>query len=73
MKVAQYEVLGWSSEKASRPGRDDRFLATLAKSRTGDQAPTVRSFLRDGLAFLFRPGTAYRTTFVASLRDGTIF
>ncbi|MGA8479181.1 MAG: hypothetical protein WB696_14605, partial [Chthoniobacterales bacterium] len=24
MKVAQYEVLGWRSEKATRPGRDDR-------------------------------------------------
>jgi hypothetical protein len=27
MKVAQYEVLGWCSKKATRPGRDDRGAA----------------------------------------------
>jgi hypothetical protein len=30
MKVAQYEVLGWRSERVSRPGRDDR-LVTRAR------------------------------------------
>jgi len=27
MKVAQYEVLGWRSERVTRPGRDDRLPA----------------------------------------------
>jgi hypothetical protein len=27
MKVAQYEVLGWRSERVTRPGRDDRLAA----------------------------------------------
>jgi hypothetical protein len=29
MKVAQYEVLGWRSEKPTRPGWDDRQTFTL--------------------------------------------
>jgi hypothetical protein len=28
MKVAQHEVLGWRLEKATRSGRDDRWLPT---------------------------------------------
>ena len=38
---AQYEVLGWRSEKASRPGRDDRQLLTLVKPHARDQEPNL--------------------------------
>jgi hypothetical protein len=41
MKVAQYEVLGWRSEKAPRPGWDDRRIQTLVKSHARDQEPNA--------------------------------
>ena len=31
MKVAQYEVLGLTFKRVTRPGRDDRLLPALAK------------------------------------------
>jgi hypothetical protein len=37
MKVAQHEVLGWRSEKATRPGRDDRRAFTLGNPDAIDQ------------------------------------
>src|SRR3981189_139943 len=54
MKVAQYEVLGWRSEKAIRPGRDDRrvCLHSLGKPHGRDEAPTVLSSLPGRTSFL---------------------
>jgi hypothetical protein len=37
MKVAQYEVLGRCSEKATRPGRDDRRALALESPDAIDQ------------------------------------
>jgi hypothetical protein len=51
MKVAQYEVLGWRSEKATRPGRDDRRLFTLVKPQAKDLAELYRLW-RDGHCLL---------------------
>ncbi len=71
MKVAQYEVLGWRSEKATRPGRDDRHLLTLVMPHAKDQEPSV-SIVPCGTDILFLasfPSTSYWATFIESLWD----
>jgi hypothetical protein len=53
MKVAHYEVLGWRSEKAPRPGWDDRRIQTLVKSHARDQEPNASIVpYRDGHLFV---------------------
>jgi hypothetical protein len=40
MKVAQYEVLGWRSERVARPGWDDRLAVSACEAvceRRGDK------------------------------------
>jgi hypothetical protein len=76
MKVAQYQVLGWRSEKsANRSGWDDRRLLTLLKPNARDQksnASIVRGpgSWRDGhLFFASFPSTSYWATLIGSLRD----
>jgi hypothetical protein len=60
MKVAQYEVLGWRSEKATRHGRDDRRLFTLVKPQAKDLAELYRPW-RDGHCLLHHfPAAAER-------------
>jgi hypothetical protein len=71
MKVAQYEVLGWPSEKAIRPGRDDRRLITLVMPHTKDQESNV-TVVPSGTGILFLvsfPSTSYWATFIKSLWD----
>ena len=71
MKVAQHEVLGWRSEKAICPGRDDRHLLTLVMPHAKDQEPNV-SIVPNGTDILFFasfPSTSYWATFVESLWD----
>jgi hypothetical protein len=67
---AQYEVLGWRSEKATRPGWDDRRPLTFAKAHAGDQEPDV-SIVPGGtdISFCTFPSTSYWATFIGSLRD----
>jgi len=71
MKVAQYEVLGWRLEKATRPGRDDQHLLALVMPHAKDQEPNV-SIVTSGTDILFLasfPSTSYRATFIESLWD----
>ena len=73
MKVAQCEVLGWRSEKAARPGRDDRRPLTFAKAYTGDQELDV-SIVPTGTDIsvcTFPSPESFRgwATFVGSFRD----
>ena len=71
MKVAQYEVLGWRSQKATRPGRDDRRPLMFVKAHAGDQEPNV-SIVPNGTDILFLasfPSASYWATFVESLWD----
>ena len=49
---AQYEVLGWRSEKATRPGRDDRRLVTLVKPQAKNRTERFYRPWRDGRVFL---------------------
>jgi hypothetical protein len=53
MKVAQYEVLGWRSERLARPGRDDR-LAACAREAVCKRRGAKRFYrpCRDGNFFL---------------------
>ena len=73
MKVAQHEVLGWRSEKATRPGRDDRHLLRLVMPHSKDQEPNVSIVPNaNGTDILFLasfPSTSYWATFVESLWD----
>jgi hypothetical protein len=70
MKVAHYEVLGWRSEKATRPGRDDRRPLMLVKAHAGNQEPNV-SIVPGGtrISFCTFPSTSYWATFIGSLWD----
>ena len=69
LKVAQYEVLGWRSEKATRPGRDDRQLLTLVKPHARDQEPNVSIVPNwTDISFASFPSTSY-WAFIGSLRD----
>jgi hypothetical protein len=70
MKVAHYEVLGWRSEKATRPGRDDRRPLMLVKAHAGNQEPNV-SIVPGGtrISFCTSPSTSYWATFIGSLWD----
>jgi hypothetical protein len=70
MKVAQYEVLGWRSQKATRPGRDDRRPLMFVKAHARDQEPNV-SIVPAGtdISFSAFPSTSYWPTFIGSLRD----
>jgi hypothetical protein len=70
MKVAQYEVLGWRSEKPTRPERDDRRPLMFVKAHAGDQE-TNASIVPGGtrISFCTFPSTSYWATFIGSLRD----
>jgi hypothetical protein len=70
MKVAQYEVLGWRSETATRPGRDDRWLLTLVMPHTRDRMPNV-SIVPEGRTFAFESFPALRTGLLSSGPTGT--
>jgi hypothetical protein len=74
MKVAQYEVLGWRSERVTRPGRDDR-LPACAGEAVRERRGAKRFYRPSGTARVYRsiPGTSYRATFTVSLRDGARF
>jgi hypothetical protein len=52
MKVAQHEVLGWRSEKPTRPGWDDRRAFTLGNPDPIDQGLNV-SIVPAGTDILF--------------------
>jgi hypothetical protein len=68
--VAQYEVLGWRSERVTRPGRDDR-LPACAREAVRERRGAKRFDRPSGTARVYRsiPGTSYRATFIESLRD----
>jgi hypothetical protein len=70
MKVAQYEVLGWRSERVTRPGRDDR-LPACAREAVCERRGAKRFDRPSGTGRVSRsiPGTSYRATFIESLRD----
>jgi hypothetical protein len=70
MKVAQYEVLGWRSERVTRPERDDR-LPACAREAVCERRGAKRFDGPSGTGRVSRsiPGTSYRATFVESLRD----
>ncbi len=72
MKVAQYEVLGWRSEKAIRPARDDRRLRlrSLGKLHGRDEEPTVLSSLPGRTSFLHN-FPALRTGLLSLRPSGT--
>jgi hypothetical protein len=73
MKVAQYEVLGWRSEKATRPGWDDRPLLTLLRPHARDQKPNV-SIVPGGANISFlRHFPALRTGLLSLGPSGTFF
>ncbi len=52
-KVAQYEVLGQRSQRAIRPGRDDRRMLAIAELGARPKAERFYRPLRDGLVFCF--------------------
>jgi hypothetical protein len=64
VKVAQDEVLGQRSQRAIRPGRDDRRMLAIAEPRARPKAerfyrPLPRKLgLRDGLVFASFPSPA---------------
>ncbi len=73
MKVAQYEVLGWRSEKATRLGRDDRELLILVKphaKRPGAQLFYLLSSLA-GRTYLLHHFPALRTGLLSLGPSGT--
>jgi hypothetical protein len=79
MKVAQYEVLGWHLEKATRPERDDRELLIVVKPHAKRPGTILFSSIVPGpesgaggtdISFTLFPSTSYWATFTGALRDG---
>ena len=52
MKVAQYEVLGQRSQRAIRPGRDDRRMLAIAEPRARPKAERFYRPLPESLSGL---------------------
>jgi hypothetical protein len=72
LKVAQYEVLGWRSEKATRPGRGDRRALTLGNPDAIDQElniPIVPGGTDIFFCLISEPRTLSGLGYFQSLRD----
>jgi len=70
MKVTQYEVLGWGSEKVIRPGQDGRSAGYTCEARYGRQrAESSIVPVGTDTSLECQPSTSCWATFIRSLRD----
>jgi len=73
VRVAQYEVLGWHLEKATRPERDDRELLILVKPHAKKPGTILFSSIVPGPESLSGlAGRTYLLHYFPALRTGLL-